>query len=137
MVRQLDHLNLTVHDLADSEAFYAGVLGFERVEGGLWNGTPWAILRAGEAMLCLYEHPEFEGTEPTDTHRLNHFALRLSDPEAFLAAVADQGVEVRYGGAVHWPNSRSWYVADPTGHEIEVVAWKDDEVRFDSAPPRR
>ena len=25
---------------------------------------------------------------------------------------------------------RSWYIADPTGYEIEVVRWEKDEVRF-------
>ncbi len=130
-VRQLDHLNLTVADLADSIAFYRDLFGFEIVEEGTWNGLPWAILRAGDAMLCLYEHPELRSLEPGDrVHRLNHFALRLADVDAFQAALQRTGVEVRYGGAVRWPHSTSWYVEDPTGHAIEVVAWDHDEIAF-------
>jgi hypothetical protein len=45
--------------------------------------------------------------------------------------VARENVEVNYGGEVHWPHSRSWYVNDPTGWEIEVVRWQGDTVRFE------
>lgn len=137
MVKHLDHLNLSVSDLADTEAFYGGLFGFQRVEEGVSDGVPWRILRAGEAMLCLYEHPDYtfvehgSGTGPR--HGLNHMGLRITDPEAFLARAQEMSVEIRYGGEVSWPHSRAWYVADPTGYEIEVVAWKDDTVRFDAA----
>ncbi len=30
-----------------------------------------------------------------------------------------------------YPHSESWYVNDPTGWEIEVALWDNDQVRFD------
>lgn len=126
MVRQLDHLNLDVRGLAESERFYANIFGFRRVESGEHGGLPWVILRAGDAMLCLYENPALPADGP-----LNHFALRLTDAEAFLAGLDAHGVPFDYGGGeVRWPHSRSWYVRDPSGHQIEAVAWNDDQVRF-------
>lgn len=130
VIRQLDHLNLTVEDLSRSLDFYARVFGFDKVEGGLYEGAPWAILRAQDALLCLYEHPELASPDNPDFHRLNHFALRVADVDAWLDTIEREHVKVRYGGVVQWPHSRSWYVSDRTGHEIEVVAWAGDVVRF-------
>ena len=31
------------------------------------------------------------------------------------------------------PHSRSWYVTDPTGYEIEVAHWNGDRIVFDAA----
>jgi catechol 2,3-dioxygenase-like lactoylglutathione lyase family enzyme len=131
-VRHLDHLNMSVADLAKSEDWYRRVFGFERVEGGTYDGSPWAILRAGDAMLCLYEHPEREAPDPEEHghHGLSHFGLRITDRAAWEATVAREKVEVGYGGAHRWPHSTAWYVTDPTGYEIEVALWDEDRVRF-------
>lgn len=130
---QLDHLNLTVADLDESIAWYHDVFGFARVEGGeMDDGTRWAIVRADDSMLCMYEHPELDRPGPSGGgHQVNHFGLRITDRPAWEAAVARLGIPVRYGGPVRWPHSTSWYVTDPTGWEIEVAHWDDDRVRFD------
>jgi catechol 2,3-dioxygenase-like lactoylglutathione lyase family enzyme len=138
-VKHLDHLNMSVRDLEASVTWYGRVFGFRKVEEGITDdGVTWAIVRAGEAMLCLYEHPRRELLDGAallarGLHGLNHFSLRVSDPEAWKVAAEREGVEVRYGGAIEWPNSTSWYVLDPTGYEIEVAAWDDDAVRFRGA----
>ncbi|MBX3471603.1 MAG: VOC family protein [Planctomycetes bacterium] len=135
-VKHLDHLNMTVHDLEETAAWYGRVFGFVVVERGRSrDGTPFAILRSGEAMLCVYEHPERgrltdEARDDLPVHGLSHFALRITDGAAWERTVAAQGLEVRYGGAVRWPRSTSWYVCDPSGYELEVVLWNDDTVRF-------
>ncbi len=131
-VKQLDHLNLSVGNLATSADWYRRVFGFERVEGGVTEGHPWAILRSGEALLCLYEHPERGAPDPEvhGHHGLSHFGLRIEDRAAWEATVEREGLEVDYGGAFRWPHSTAWYVNDPTGHTIEVACWDDDTVRF-------
>ena len=134
-VKHLDHLNLSVENLEASLDWYDRVFGFERVEGGVADGVPWAIVRAGDALLCLYEHP---GREMLDSpalqerriHGLSHYGLRITDPDAFRAAAEREGVEIRYGGVVTWPHSKAWYVLDPTGYEIEVAFWDGDTVEF-------
>jgi catechol 2,3-dioxygenase-like lactoylglutathione lyase family enzyme len=131
-VKHLDHVNLSVRDLAATEAWYGRVFGFQRVEGGIHHGRPWSILRSGEALLCVYEYPELGDPDPEvhGHHGLFHFALRITDPAAWRETVRREDVEVLYGGEVAWPHSTAWYVADPTGHEIEVACWKDDRVAF-------
>jgi catechol 2,3-dioxygenase-like lactoylglutathione lyase family enzyme len=135
-VKHIDHLNLSVRDLDETLAWYRQMFGFERREGGLCeDGTPWAILQAGDALLCVYEHPErtmVDGDELASRglHGLNHFGLRITDRQAWERTVEREGVEVQYGGPVRWPRSTAWYVLDPTGYEIEVALWDGDEVQF-------
>jgi catechol 2,3-dioxygenase-like lactoylglutathione lyase family enzyme len=133
-VKHLDHLNMTVKDLDESLDWYRRVLGFERVEAGVWRGRRWAIARSGEALLCLYEHPDRLDPDPSthDHHGLSHFGVRIADAAAFEAVLAREGVEVHYGGPTRWPHSTSWYIGDPSGWEIEVVCWDEDRVRFDA-----
>ncbi|MCP4248877.1 MAG: VOC family protein [bacterium] len=136
-VKQLDHLNLTVRNFDETVAFYGRVFGFELVEENVRDdGVRWGVIRAGEAMLCIYEHP---GAEHLDRftrldrglHGLNHFALRITDGAAFEAVARREGLELHHGGRVRYPHSDSWYVTDPTGYEIEVSCWHDDEIKFD------
>ena len=131
-VKHLDHLNMSVADLALSADWYGRVFGFRRVEGGRYEGRPWAILQSGEALLCLYEHADRKEPDPEvhGHHGLSHFALRIDDADAWEATVKRERVQVEYGGAVRWPHSRAWYVTDPTGYEIEVACWDGDRVRF-------
>lgn len=137
-VRQLDHLNLTVSDLDATVAWYGRVFGFERVESGLHNGRRWAILRSGDALLCLYERAgrhvaTDEEAEAGGLHQLNHFGLRITDAERWAATVEREQLAFSYPSPLRHPHSIAWYVLDPSGHEIEVALWDDDTVRFDAA----
>jgi len=134
-IAHIDHLNLSVADLDASVDWYGRVFGFQAVEQGEYAGSPWKILRSGEALLCLYEHPErrlldSDALGGEGVHGLSHFGLRVRDPEAWEETVSREGLEVLYGGVVQWPASRSWYVLDPTGYEIEVGCWNGDRVEF-------
>jgi len=128
----IDHLNLTVRDFDETADWYRRVFGFavveeERDEGGL----RWGVLRCGDALLCIYEHPELRmEDEPEGLHRVNHFGLRITDRAAWEATMKREGVVPGYGGAVRWPHSTAWYVTDPTGWEIEVALWDGGQVRF-------
>lgn len=130
MVKHIDHLNITVSGLDESLRWYGELFGFEVQERGVYQGHDWAIVRAGEALLCLYEHPELDG-EGQKGHGVNHFGLRVEDGERFAARAEQLGVSVKFGGVVDWPHSQSWYVADPTGHEIEVACWDGDSISFE------
>lgn len=132
-VRNLDHINLTVNNLSETIEWYEKLFGFEMVEGGRRAGINWAIIRSGDALLCMYERPDLADPEesPDRHHRLNHFGLRITDRQVFERAVNEMGVPVAYGGAIRYPFSWSWYIADPTGHEIEVALWDNDEIQFE------
>jgi lactoylglutathione lyase len=134
-VQQIDHLNMTVRNLKESVVFYKNLFGFEVVEeGGSEDTYPWAILRSKSAMLCLYEHEHVETSRrfphPPVVQEVRHFAFRVLDGPGFESLCRESGIELIFGGPVRWPRSTSYYIADPTGHQIEVVAWDDDEIRF-------
>ena len=134
-VKQIDHLNLTVHNLATSIDWYGKLFGYTVVERGHSDHYgPWAILRSGEAMLCIYELPGLGRVDQFafDEHilRVQHIGFRITDRAAWEKVVEEHDVHVHHGGAHDWPHSVSWYITDPDGYQIEVVLWKDDQIRF-------
>ena len=131
-VKMLDHLNMTVRSVDDSVAWYGRVFGFEKVEEGTWNGRPWSIIRAGDAMLCIYEHPDRGSPDLAEhtSHGVSHFGLRIDDREAWERTVDREKLELHYDAPVRWPHSTAWYVCDPNGYEIEVALWDEGVPRF-------
>ena len=50
------------------------------------EGIRWGVLRAGDAMLCIYEYPDLEFVpRPRERgmHGINHFGLRITDRAAW------------------------------------------------------
>lgn len=135
-IRHLDHLNMTVNNLEESIQWYRHVFDFQIAERGVRNGTPWAIIRSGEALLCLYEDaartlPQQFLRNGGDRHTIYHFGLRITDRNAWLEKVEEHQLELEYGGEIDYPHSKSWYVFDPTGYGIEVALWENDTIQFD------
>ena len=135
-VRHLDHINMTVRDFDQTVDWYGRVFDFELVEEALTDGVRWGVIRSGEALLCIYEDPNREHLDRFELkdrglHGMAHFGLRITDVEEWLETVDREKIEVLYGGEITWPHSRSWYIEDPTGYEIEVALWADDRVTFE------
>ncbi len=137
-IKHLDHLQLTVENLKESLDWYQRIFGFERVEGGDRSGHPWAIIRSGEAMLCLYETPRPETIDEAEIddqpmHRLRHMGFRISDEAAWRETLEREALKLYYYSPVRYGSSTSWYVKDPTGYGIEVVCWDEDTIQFPAA----
>ena len=137
-VSNIDHLNLSVRDFDETVAWYGRVFGFELVEESTQaDGVRFGVLRAGESMLCIYEHAELEYVHcdqlrARGVHAICHFALRVpaANRAEWEAIVERENLELKFGGAIDYDNSTSWYVNDPTGWSIEVVLWTDDAIQF-------
>ncbi|MFT7679773.1 MAG: catechol 2,3-dioxygenase-like lactoylglutathione lyase family enzyme [Planctomycetota bacterium] len=138
-IKHIDHINFTVKNLAESVEWYSRIFGFESQEAGIYQDKyPWQILRAGEALLCMYEYPERSHPLPTGPeaerfHSLGHYAFRITDREAWEAMIAREAIPLREGDPIDYPHSTAWYVYDPTGYEIEVSLWHGDAVQFSHA----
>jgi lactoylglutathione lyase len=121
-IERIDHVNMSVDDLAASVAFYQRVFGFELKEDASQAPIPWVIVgRAGVAYLCLYERRG--AAPPKEGLFIAHFGFALP-PDAFDAAhraLREMGVALQFDGPVAWPRSRSLYVLDPSGHVIELA----------------
>lgn len=136
---RLDHLNLSVRDFEETVAWYGRVFRFALVEEGTGDGVRWGILRSGEgrgeALLCVYHHPDFAFLDPEDLggrrlHGMRHVGFRIDDEADWRKTVEREGLDVE---EISYPHSHSWYVNDPTGYEIEVVLWAGDRVLFEPA----
>ena len=86
-IKHLYHLNLSVHNLQESMDWYQLVFGFQYVEGGTHSETKWAIIRFGEAMLCMNIH-NTSGRSPTKKTPCKFiiFAFRIQEQQ-WLATV--------------------------------------------------
>lgn len=129
----LDHINLSVKNFEETVQWYKDVFDFELVEQGTRFGRRWGILKNGDSMICFGEAPKKK--ELTDEvyeeyHGINHFGLRITDRKAWEDTVKKYSIKTYYASPVNYPHSTSWYILDPTGHEIEVALWDNDEVRF-------
>ncbi len=112
---RIDHINLTVLDLNKSARFYKGVFGLDSFEKGESNGSPYEIIGDPQSFyLCLYEGKKrMKGP-------VNHLGIHIKNFEQSILRLKKNDIKLLYGGVVQYPKSRSLYIQDPDGNEIEL-----------------
>ena len=123
-ISALDHVAIGVDDVDRSCAFYARVLGFERLIPQ-WD-VP-VFMGTGSIGLTIFDkdlHPSAapEGADPPAV-RIMHFAFRV-DREGFAAArreLASEDFKLTFSdhGISH-----SLYFRDPDGHLVELTTYE-------------
>lgn len=108
----IDHVNMNVNDLEESVAFYRDLFGFELKKDQPEQQSQ--IIGNDAIKLCLYENPE--GVSQSG---INHFGFHVENFEEIEARCEAMGVRLLYGG-VQWEHSKSFYIRDPNGYEIEL-----------------
>lgn len=134
-IKHLDHINLSVANFDNTVAWYNRIFDFKLVEEALQDGVRWGVIRSGEALLCIFEHPERQHVDRFQLasqrfHGMAHFGLRITSESEWLEVVERERLPLLYDGVIRWPHSRAWYVNDPTGYEVEVALWTDDQIKF-------
>lgn len=124
-VSGIDHVNMSVADLSRAMAFYESVFGFRLVEDGRGRtDAPYVIMTAGgRAYLALHENAT---TGRPSRPFVNHWGFVVGDLDRILEKLEKHEVPVqdgdsKSGGIRQWAHSRSIYVYDPDGHEIELA----------------
>ncbi|WP_405232899.1 VOC family protein [Lentisalinibacter salinarum] len=123
-VNGIDHVNVSVRDLARSLRFYTETFGLELKEDGRARERPFVIVgRAGVAYLALHESKD---AGPAAHPAINHWGFVVGDLDPVLDRLEADGVKIRFTdtyprGVIEYPRSRSVYVEDPDGHEIELT----------------
>ena len=113
----IDHINMKVKDLAESVKFYGNLFGFEIKQDDNPNKTdvPSKIIGNDSIKLCLYEVPDM-----SPEGGIAHFGFHVDNFSTVISKCKDLGVKVLYGGEVDWEKSKSVYIVDPSGYEIEL-----------------
>lgn len=117
---RLDHINIFVSSIERSKAFYSEVFNLSLKEKGVSakSGREFQVIGNPQGFyLCLHQAPK---NYDLSGGRVNHFGVHVDDFEGFVKRMEDSGVEILYGGIVHWPKSRSLYIQGPDAEEIEV-----------------
>ncbi|MGK5047731.1 fosfomycin resistance glutathione transferase [Janthinobacterium sp. GB4P2] len=114
MLTGLNHLTLSVRDLARSIIFYRDMLGL-RLHAHWDRG---AYLSAGDLWLCLSQDAE-AASDPGRSYTHYAFAIHQEDFPIFAT-------RLRAAGVPEWQQNRSagdsLYFLDPDGHQLEAHA---------------
>ncbi len=113
----IDHVNMKVKDLEKSVKFYKNLFGFEikQEENANKLDVPSKIIGNDTIKLCLYEVPDM-----SPEGGIAHFGFNIANFNEVIEKCKELGVEVLYGGIVDWEKSKSVYIVDPSGYEIEL-----------------
>ncbi len=113
----IDHVNMKVKDLEKSVEFYKNLFGFEikQEENPNKIDAPSKIIGNDAIKLCMYEVPDM-----SPEGGIAHFGFNITNFNEIIQKCKELGVEVLYGGIVDWDKSKSVYIVDPSGYEIEL-----------------
>ncbi len=141
MTIKIDHINLTIANLETSIEWYKNIFGFELVESGTTaQGKKWGIVAVNDSMICMTEYDErvaADKYENNSAHQIRHFGIRVSDIRQWQRAIKDHKLKLYFGGEIAYPFSKSWYIHDPSGHEIEVSYTKQKPLQFPTRVEQR
>jgi len=128
-VAGLAEIVLWVRDMRAALYFYGDLFGLEVISP---PELPNKFLRAGPGadgvpeMIVLIPHPDSSGAFPREKPRrvLHHLAFRVTAPdyEGLQRRFEKEGMEVRGGVHPVLKGVRTFYVDDPDGNEVEVIA---------------
>jgi catechol 2,3-dioxygenase-like lactoylglutathione lyase family enzyme len=125
LVEGIDHLGLTVSDIAASKTFFVEALGFEVIGGN--PDYPAVYVGNGQAKLTLWQQkgPDQRGFDRHAHVGLHHVAFKVPD-EAALQAAFDTvcewpGVEVEFGPELSGQGPKVHFmIREPGGVRVEV-----------------
>lgn len=128
----LDHVALSVPDIAQSVAWYQKMFGFKEVRHGREsNGMQTALIQRGDVRIELFQVPgaaplpesRRDPSEDFRTNGVKHFAFRVKDVRAALAELQAKGVKVVF--PLHdYPGAAFAFVSDNAGNAVELIQYK-------------
>ena len=113
----MDHVNMKVKNLEESVIFYKNLFGFDikKNENPNMISAPSKIIGNDSIKLCLYEDPQM-----SPEGGIAHFGFHVENFGQIIEKCKELNVEVLYGGPVEFEKSRSVYIKDPSGYDIEL-----------------
>jgi catechol 2,3-dioxygenase-like lactoylglutathione lyase family enzyme len=122
-LQHIDHVAITVADVARSLAWYRDVLGLERRHEEAWGDVPTMVC-AGETCVALFpsDAPDPKSIDTRATVSMRHIVFRVDreNLEAAQQRFRERGIE--FEPADHGI-AQSVYISDPDGHRIEITTY--------------
>jgi len=140
-VKELGHLVLYVRDLGRSRRFYGEVLGWREVAKVGEIGAAYSSGRTHHELLLLEVGPDATPIPAGRRVGLYHFGLKVGDTIEELreahTRLREAGVPIV--GLTDHGITKSIYIADPDGNEIELYIdadqrWREDPTLIVAAP---
>lgn len=125
VLKQIDHVALTVRDVARSIAWYRDILGLERRHEDVWGDAP-AMMYAGDTALALFPASAgvvFEAPDARATAIMRHLAFQVDEANFIKAQETLRARGVDFVFQDH-SISRSIYFLDPDGYELELTTYE-------------
>lgn len=115
--RMIDHINMKVKNLDESVKFYKNLFGFviKQEENQNKIDAPSKIIGNDSIKLCLYEVPDM-----SPEGGIAHFGFNVENFDEVISKCEELGVKILYDGVINWEKSKSVYVVDPSGYELEL-----------------
>ena len=115
--KMIDHVNMKVKNLDESVEFYKNLFGFviKQEENENKIDAPSKIIGNDSIKLCLYEVPDM-----TPEGGIAHFGFNVENFDEIISKCEEFGVKILYDGVVNWEKSKSVYIVDPSGYELEL-----------------
>lgn len=131
-IRDLNHVNMVVKDLAVSKHFYCEVLGMEDLRRPADLAVRGAWLRSGSAEIHLIVEPYathapgdlsfvLRGQPGLDMGSSRHFSLVIDSTEELNKRLAAYHIPVVFGPITRFGGVVQTYCYDPDGHLIEFT----------------
>ena len=98
-----------------SDIFLSYLTGREQEENPNKVDVPSKIIGNDSIKLCLYEDPKM-----STSGGIAHFGFHVENFDQIMDKCKELNVEVLYGGPVEFEKSRSVYIKDPSGYDIEL-----------------
>ena len=113
----IDHVNMKVKNLEKSVEFYKSLFGFEikKEENPNKADVPSKIIGNDTIKLCLYEVPEM-----SPEGGIAHFGFNITNFDEIIEKCKELDIQILYGGEIDWEKSKSVYIVDPSGYELEL-----------------
>ena len=115
--KMIDHVNMKVKNLDESVEFYKNLFGFviKQEENQNKIDAPSKIIGNDSIKLCLYEVPDM-----SPEGGIAHFGFNVENFDEIISKCEELGVKILYDGVVNWEKSKSVYIVDPSGYELEL-----------------
>lgn len=108
----IDHANMNVNNLDESVDFYSTLFGFELKKDQPDQQSK--IIGNDTIKLCLYENPDLVFPKG-----INHVGFHIENFDEVVEKCKSMNISMPYG-VIEWESSRSVYIIDPNGYELEL-----------------